>query len=100
MLRYWSSLRYSFGLTRLLIFRRRPAPRGSASFGAWDSILSGIAYLAVAVNAALLCFTSTRLPYVLGVDTEGGKLALLLLLEHGFLALKLLLDAAVPDVSM
>ena len=41
--------------THPLNCRRRPSPRGSASFGAWDSILSGIAYLAVAVNAALLC---------------------------------------------
>ena len=85
---------------------QRPMPRRVGGFGAWNSILTMIAYLGILTNSILLCHTSTALPKLFLASTSaylsdagGSRFVLLLLIEHAFLALKLLVDLLIPDVE-
>jgi anoctamin-10/anoctamin-7 len=83
---------------KLLNECRRPEPKGAQDIGSWGVIMGLMSTASVLTNAALTCFTCTRL---LGPDaTLREKMTALVLMEHLLLAFKKGLEIAVPDQSM
>jgi hypothetical protein len=80
---------------------RRPFPKGASNIGTWYSILSIMATVAVATNAALLAFTSKLFN---GDDaTYGGvsrsyRVWIFLIFEHTVLILRFALETMIPDI--
>jgi anoctamin-10/anoctamin-7 len=83
---------------KLLNECRRPEPKGAQDIGSWGVIMGLMSTASVLTNAALTCFTCTRL---LGPDASlRSKVIAMVLLEHLLLGFKKVLEVAVPDEPM
>lgn len=88
----------------LLVHYKRPFALQAQSIGVWETWLTSMAYLGVAMNAATIAFSSPYFEsqYLSYFDSSVGKwagrLGFILLFEHAVLGVQLLLTSFMPAV--
>eukprot|EP00457_Paulinella_chromatophora_P002018 gb/GEZN01002021.1/.p1 GENE.gb/GEZN01002021.1/~~gb/GEZN01002021.1/.p1 ORF type:complete len:801 (-),score=112.24 gb/GEZN01002021.1/:233-2635(-) len=85
--------------SKLCTYSRRPHPRGAADIGSWYAILEIMSVVAVVTNVALIFFVSTSADRLTGGKLE-WQVLYFILLEHGILIVKGLLQLAIPDQTL
>lgn len=92
-------------LTKLTVCKRSHLKLRS-TIGAWQTCFEFIAVVAVITNCFLLAIVSTRLDVLipnrfealLQIDTEYGRILVMLVLEHLLLGLKIVLGNVIDDI--
>jgi len=83
---------------KILRFNQMPYAYPADTIGAWFVVLEVLGYLSVLSNVALLVYTSDSLGFLFSGVTDTARAVAFFLLENAIIALKLLIEAAIPDV--
>jgi len=82
---------------KLLELTRRPDRQQAEDIGRWADMLEVLSYISVFTNVLLIGFTSDGVAYYIQSDSLYSRLWVVIILEHGLVAIKLFLGFVIED---
>jgi len=87
-------IEFRLDASKLMIFTRRPHPKGTFDMGTWYSILNLLSWAMVVSNTALIVFSSAE-SFKIASDL---RWVTFVVVEHILIGIKLMIEFFVPDV--